>query len=116
MAQVESLIGFSAHKLRIWERCYEFLKPGRTIANIRFYSDKELVKLLNIGVLIRNGHKISRIDSMPDSEMHELVTGVLAKISPEKQAGINTALAELCPKTNKYAGFYKASRNKNTFS
>ena len=61
MTQVESLTGISAHKLRIWERRYSFLKPKRTETNIRFYSAEQLKKLLNVGILNRNGFRITKL-------------------------------------------------------
>lgn len=89
MAQVETLTGISAHSLRIWERRYSFLRPRRTVTNIRYYSDKELVLLLNIGVLIRNGYKISKIDVMSDKERHEIITDILSNVSQEIEDEIN---------------------------
>lgn len=77
MAQVSSLTGISAHTLRIWERRYNFLKPNRTDTNIRYYSDVELVKLLNVGILIRNGTKVSKIDMLTDSELYKMVADLL---------------------------------------
>ena len=68
MTQVENLTGISAHTLRIWERRYSFLNPERTKTNIRFYSDDEVIKLLNVAILVRNGHRISKIDAMTESE------------------------------------------------
>ena len=62
MAQVETLTGIKAHTLRVWERRYDFLQPSRTETNIRYYSDQQLRKLMNIGILTRNGHRISKID------------------------------------------------------
>lgn len=89
MAQVENLTGISAHTLRIWERRYSFLTPERTETNIRYYSDKELKKLINIGILIRNGHRISKIDVMPDAEIYELVIDILSNVSEENEDEIN---------------------------
>jgi MerR family transcriptional regulator, light-induced transcriptional regulator len=83
MAQMETLTGISAHTLRIWERRYSFLNPSRTESNIRYYSDEELVKLLNITVLLRNGYKISKIDAMPNGEMIELITNILSNVSED---------------------------------
>ena len=47
MAQVEALSGIKAHTLRIWERRYSFLNPSRTETNIRFFSDIQLIQLVN---------------------------------------------------------------------
>ena len=89
MAQVERLTGISAHSLRIWERRYSFLRPGRTTTNIRYYSDEELVLLINIGVLIKNGYKISKIAAMSDTERNEIITDILSNVSEENENEIN---------------------------
>ena len=89
MAQVENLTGISAHTLRIWERRYSFLEPERTKTNIRFYSDEELKKLLNVGILIRNGHRISKVDAMSDMQINELVTDILSNVSQENEDDLN---------------------------
>jgi DNA-binding transcriptional MerR regulator len=82
-SQIEVLTGISAHKLRIWERRYGFLKPMRTKTNIRFYSEEQLKKLLNVGILTRNGIRISKIDKMTEGDIHENVTNILSNISSE---------------------------------
>jgi len=81
MTQIETLTGINAHTLRIWERRYNFLLPDRTATNIRYYSDEQLRRLLNIAVLIRNGYRVSKIDQMQDQEMQNLVQGIL--LGPE---------------------------------
>ena len=78
MAQVEALTGIKAHTLRIWERRYNFLNPSRTETNIRFFSDIQLIQLVNFGILLRNGHKISKVEKMPVDKIHELVDQILA--------------------------------------
>ena len=78
MAQVEALTGIKAHTLRIWERRYNFLNPSRTETNIRFFSDIQLIQLVNFGILLRNGHKISKVEKMPVAKIHELVDQILA--------------------------------------
>ncbi|MDC1516631.1 MerR family transcriptional regulator [Cyclobacteriaceae bacterium] len=78
MAQVEVLTGIKAHTLRIWERRFSFLNPSRTETNIRFYSDEQLIQLVNFGILLRNGHKISRVEKMSQDKIHDLVNQILA--------------------------------------
>ena len=78
VAQVEALSGIKAHTLRIWERRYDFLKPMRTPTNIRYYSDAQLKKLLNFGILVRNGYRISKLNDMTDEQIYSAVTEVLA--------------------------------------
>ena len=47
---LENLSGIKAHTIRIWEQRYSFLKPNRTDTNIRFYSNEELKKILNVAL------------------------------------------------------------------
>ena len=77
VAQVEALTGIKAHTLRVWERRYNFLKPMRTPTNIRFYTDDQLKRLLNFGILVRNGYRVSKLDKMTDEEVFEAVTKIL---------------------------------------
>ncbi|MDW3211292.1 MAG: MerR family transcriptional regulator [Reichenbachiella sp.] len=77
VAQVESLTGISAHSLRVWERRYNFIKPHRTETNIRYYSDKQLKKLINVGILLKHNYKISKVAAMDDNKIHDLISSIL---------------------------------------
>jgi len=66
---VESLSGIKAHTLRIWEQRYNILKPKRTDTNIRYYDELDLRLILNISVLNKHGHKISKIAQMSEEEL-----------------------------------------------
>lgn len=70
---VEVLSGVKAHTLRIWEQRYGFMKPNRTDTNIRYYTDEELRRILNVSLLNRNGFKISKIAVMSDAAVNEEV-------------------------------------------
>src|SRR5690554_1586022 len=70
---LERFSGIKAHTLRIWEKRYNLLQPQRTDTNIRFYSDEDLKKLLNVSLLCNNGEKISKISALTNDEMCELV-------------------------------------------
>lgn len=70
---VETLSGVKAHTLRIWEQRYGFMKPSRTDTNIRYYTDSELRKILNISLLNRNGFKISKIAVMSEAAVRQQV-------------------------------------------
>lgn len=69
--ELESLSGIKAHTIRIWEQRYKFLKPSRTLTNIRTYSNDELKTLLTVALLNKHGYKISRIDSMRPDERRQ---------------------------------------------
>lgn len=70
---LENLSGIKAHTIRIWEQRYSFLKPNRTGTNIRFYSNEELKRLLNVALLNKFGFKISHIDKMKEEEINEKI-------------------------------------------
>jgi len=70
---LENLSGIKAHTLRIWEQRYNFLKPERTFTNIRYYSNNELKKVLNIALLNKYGYKISHIDKMSEAEIKDKI-------------------------------------------
>ena len=65
--ELERLSGIKAHTIRIWEKRYNIIEPERTNSNIRYYSDDDLKKIINISVLNSHGLKISKIvDLSPD--------------------------------------------------
>jgi DNA-binding transcriptional MerR regulator len=62
--ELERLSGIKAHTIRIWEKRYGVIAPQRTSTNIRYYSDDDLKKIINVSLLNNNGIKISRIAGM----------------------------------------------------
>lgn len=70
---LEVLSGIKAHTIRIWEKRYNLLTPKRTDTNIRYYSDKDLRKMLNVSMLVRNGFKISKVARMGESAISEKI-------------------------------------------
>jgi len=70
---LEQLSGIKAHTIRIWEKRYGLFEPERTPTNIRYYSDEDLKKLLNVTILNRNGFKISNIVSMDNHEINDRI-------------------------------------------
>lgn len=98
VAQVEVLTGIKAHTLRIWERRYDFLTPERTATNIRVYSDDQLKKLLNFGILVKNGYRVSKLGKMADEEIYQEVTKVLSDPSSEmndEMKGLTLCMLEM---------------------
>lgn len=70
---LEKISGIKAHTIRMWERRYGLIEPQRTETNIRFYSDCDLKRLLNISILNHNGIKISHIAGLTDAEIKNRV-------------------------------------------
>lgn len=69
--ELENLSGIKAHTIRVWEQRYSFLKPQRTLTNIRYYTNEELKIVLNIALLNKYGYKISHINKMRPDELTE---------------------------------------------
>jgi DNA-binding transcriptional MerR regulator len=78
---LENFTNIKAHTLRIWEQRYNLLEPKRTDTNIRYYSDSDLKKILNINLLYSNGHKISKIAKLSEEEITTLATQLLLATS-----------------------------------
>lgn len=52
------------------------MEPKRTPTNIRYYSDSDLKKILNISILNNNGVKISTIANLSEDELNERVMAI----------------------------------------
>ncbi|MEO7769193.1 MAG: MerR family transcriptional regulator [Ferruginibacter sp.] len=85
---LENLSGIKAHTIRIWEQRYRFLKPNRTDTNIRFYSNDELKKILNIALLNKFGFKISQIDKMNEAQVKEKILS-LTQLAAQHERIVN---------------------------
>ncbi|HSO88945.1 MAG TPA: MerR family transcriptional regulator [Draconibacterium sp.] len=80
---LEVLSGVKAHTIRIWEKRYGLLAPGRTDTNIRFYNDADLRRILNVSLLVNNGFKISKVAKFNDLKIRESVIEVSKKNKSE---------------------------------
>jgi DNA-binding transcriptional MerR regulator len=85
---LENLSGIKAHTIRIWEQRYTFIKPQRTQTNIRYYTNEELKKILNISLLNKYGYKISHINKMSSLEIHEKIVS-LSNIQAQQERIVN---------------------------
>ncbi len=70
---LEGLSRIQAHTIRIWEKRYDLLHPIRLGNNVRYYSHKDLQKILNVAALYHQGFKISRIASLAEADLEETV-------------------------------------------
>lgn len=82
ISDIEKLTGLSAHSLRAWEKRYEFIIPNRTDSNIRYYTDSQLIILINASFLLEKGYKISSIVSMGADGMAEKVLEITREQNP----------------------------------
>ncbi|MBD3637957.1 MAG: MerR family transcriptional regulator [Crocinitomicaceae bacterium] len=86
---LENFTKIKAHTLRIWEQRYQLLTPKRTETNIRYYSDKDLKKILNINLLYSNGLKISKIAELSEKEIFDKASELLHKDEHAPQNDVN---------------------------
>jgi len=77
--QLEKLSGIKAHTIRIWEKRYKLIEPHRTNTNIRYYTDNDLKKILNVALLNRHGIKISSIAKLNGLELKEEIIRISAQ-------------------------------------
>lgn len=70
---LEKITGIKAHTIRIWEKRYGIVSPLRTQTNIRYYSDEDLRRLMNVAILNKYGYKISNIQGMSADELSNSV-------------------------------------------
>jgi DNA-binding transcriptional MerR regulator len=71
--ELEQLSGIKAHTIRIWEKRHKIIEPSRTATNIRYYSDVDLKKIINVSLLNTSGIKISKIADMSLEDMNSKV-------------------------------------------
>jgi len=76
---LEQLTGIKAHTLRIWEKRYGVVIPKRTPTNIRYYTDDDLKKLLNVSILNRHGFKISNIANLNNEDLGKKIISITSK-------------------------------------
>ncbi|WP_179352420.1 MerR family transcriptional regulator [Winogradskyella vidalii] len=83
---LENLTGIKAHTIRIWEKRYNLLEPKRTDTNIRYYDLESFQKLLNVSYLNNNGYKISKIATIEEQEIPQLVREIATDSDVESHA------------------------------
>ncbi len=73
---LETLSGIKAHTIRIWEKRYGLLNPERTDTNIRYYTDHDLRRILNVSLLVKNGFKISKVAKWEPEQIRDTILEV----------------------------------------
>ncbi len=72
------LAGIPPETLRIWERRYQFLDPGRTVGGHRLYSEEDVDLLRAVKRLVDSGMRIGAVAGMP----HDEIRAAAARIGP----------------------------------
>lgn len=94
--ELEKLSGIKAHTIRIWEKRYRIINPSRTATNIRFYSDHDLKKIMNVAIVNSSGVKISHIARLTSDELSKMVgaeSDIAIEVAPIDQ--LIVAMVEL---------------------
>lgn len=86
---LENFTQIKAHTIRIWEQRYGLLEPKRTDTNIRYYSENDLKKILNINLLYSRGYKISKIAAFNEAEIVEAAKSLILVSEKENQSEID---------------------------
>jgi DNA-binding transcriptional MerR regulator len=92
--ELERLSGIKAHTIRIWEKRYQIISPLRTSTNIRYYSDEDLKKIINVSLLNTNGIKISKIAGMSAEEISTKILD-LSETKPEAEIYIDQLVVSM---------------------
>ena len=74
IGSVSRITDISTHRLRMWERRYQNLKPSRTESGRRLYSSKDIQKLILIKNLLDSGHSIGMIAGLSIEELEKRIS------------------------------------------
>jgi methanogenic corrinoid protein MtbC1 len=77
--------GLSPHVIRVWEKRYQAVTPGRTPGNQRLYSDDEIARLELLRDATQAGHNIGRVAQLPEEKLRALI-GVAHGTQPRAAA------------------------------
>ena len=70
---VSAQTGVKAHNIRSWEERYGAVKPERSHTNRRLYSEEDVKRLGLLKKAVDNGHNISTVARLSDSELLNVV-------------------------------------------
>jgi methanogenic corrinoid protein MtbC1 len=65
--------GLTADVLRVWEKRYDVVEPGRSTGGHRLYSDLDVERLSLLSRAVSAGRRISRVASLPLDDLRALV-------------------------------------------
>lgn len=74
IGMVTKLTGLSADVVRVWERRYGAVRPVRSEAGTRLYSDADVSRLRRLRQAIEKGHNISQAARLTESELDALIS------------------------------------------
>ena len=91
--QFSQITGLNKILIRTWENRYNFLTPKRSSTNIRTYDDEMLNKGIKYSLLVENGFKISKLVSLNNKDLNNLLEKTLEK-SKDKNVKYNIYISK----------------------
>ena len=64
--------------IRVWERRYELIVPGRSETGRRLYSENDIAKLTLVKRLTELGHSVSSLAKLSNDELRDRLNASLA--------------------------------------
>lgn len=74
IGMVTKLTGLSADVVRVWERRYGAVRPVRSEAGTRLYSDADISRLRRLRQAIEKGHSISQAAKLTEAELDAVIS------------------------------------------
>jgi methanogenic corrinoid protein MtbC1 len=95
IAVVATRTGLSPDVLRVWERRYAAVKPGRSRDGQRLYSDADVERLRALRHAIDAGRSIGQVARLPSAALRKLLAEDAAARTGEQPRGATAAANEL---------------------
>jgi MerR family transcriptional regulator, light-induced transcriptional regulator len=87
ISAVARLTGISSHVLRVWERRYGVVEPGRSDSKRRRYHQDDIRRLSLLKALVDNGHAISSVARLDTAQLEERLSSALEAKVPDDFPG-----------------------------
>jgi len=89
--------GLSPATLRVWERRYPGIAPGRSDSGRRLYSESELARLSSLSALVRGGFRIGEVVELDDAQLERALAELSESLAVPPEKGPGSIEAPLNP-------------------
>ncbi len=86
VGMVSKMTGLSTHALRMWEKRHAAVRPVRTEAGGRLYTDADVERLRLLHRLVRSGHSIGGIAKLSDQDLERMAADAGESEPPSAKA------------------------------
>jgi len=94
IAAVARATGIAIDTIRAWERRYALVRPARTQAGVRLYSDADVSRLRLARDAVALGHPIGMVSRLSDGELRKLGAPRVSSAAPDGPAAIVSHILE----------------------